>query len=416
MHHFIIAQVLCEMGVRLPQRKFLRELFWTWFTVRGRFNYTNVSRYVACDERTLRRWFARGFDWLGFNGRLLDRMLPAGDELIAAQDASFVPKSGKHTHGLGYFFNGGASRSEKGLEVSLVSVVDVTQGTAYALSAMQTPPGEVDAGKGKKKKPRGEKKRPSPGKETADTRIDVYLRHFQSARAFLPKRVRHLAVDGYFAKEKFVNGVCALNMDVVGKLRSDASAKYLYNGPRQGRGRPKLYADKVQWSNPDMRRWKDEGAFGAGMNLYTAVLRHTSLKRAIRVAMLVETKSGRRALLFSTDTQLDARTIVGYYKARFQIEFLFRDAKQGAGLNHCQARNAPALDFHWNLALCAVNLAKWREKRCTQKKRFSLASCKQRLGNEQLLELFSRGLGLDLNFVKSHPAYQHPCNYGVILP
>ncbi|WP_284047118.1 hypothetical protein [Halomonas llamarensis] len=29
-------------------------------------------------------------------------------------------------------------------------------------------------------------------------------------------------------------------------------------------------------------------------------------------------------MLFSTDTSLDAMTLVTYYKARFQIEFLFR--------------------------------------------------------------------------------------------
>ena len=33
-------------------------------------------------------------------------------------------------------------------------------------------------------------------------------------------------------------------------------------------------------------------------------------------------------ILFSTDTELDAKTLVRYYKARFQIEFIFRDGKQ----------------------------------------------------------------------------------------
>ena len=123
-----------------------------------------------------------------------------------------------------------------------------------------------------------------------------------------------------------------------------------------------------------------------------------------------------KLLLLSTDTKIDALTIVRYYKARFQIKFLFRDAKQSTGLVHCQARNQKALDFHWNTALSAVNLAKWQEKRCAQKVRFSLDSYKQRHGNEHLLELFSQRLGLDLTFVKSHPAYPDLCNYGVILP
>jgi hypothetical protein len=32
-------------------------------------------------------------------------------------DASFVPKSGKHTYGLDRFWNGSHSRAEKGLEI-----------------------------------------------------------------------------------------------------------------------------------------------------------------------------------------------------------------------------------------------------------------------------------------------------------
>ncbi len=34
------------------------------------------------------------------------------------------------------------------------------------------------------------------------------------------------------------------------------------------------------------------------------------------------------ALLYSTDTVLNAMTLVSHYKARFQIECIFRDAKQ----------------------------------------------------------------------------------------
>ncbi|MFI3189258.1 hypothetical protein BCS42_08290 [Crenothrix sp. D3] len=37
-------------------------------------------------------------------------------------------------------------------------------------------------------------------------------------------------------------------------------------------------------------------------------------------------------VLFSTDTELNALSLHQYYKAQFQIEFLFRDAKQFTGL------------------------------------------------------------------------------------
>lgn len=422
MHYSIIAQVLCTMGVHLPEQKFFQQLFSTWFSVRGRFNYTNVSRYGPQCERTLRRWFARGLGWNTFNRLLLAIIIPEGNELIAAQDASFIPKSGKRTFGLGQFFNGSASRPEKGLEVSVVSVVDITTNTAYALSAEQTLPGEskVCGRKPRSKKGSSAVKKPrntEPGTTATArvTRIDMYLKHFQNACAALPAKVRHLAVDGYFTNRTFVDGVCQLNIDVVGKLRRDANLQYLYRGPQKERGRRRLYGGKVQWSNLDMRRWQDEGSFGKGVQLYTSVLYHVSLRRRIRVAVLLETSSGRQVLLFSTDTELGAKTIAQYYKARFQIEFLFRDAKQSTGLTHCQARNAPALSFHWNVALCAVNIAKWEEDRSRHKQRFSINSCKQRHSNETLLERFFTTLGLDMNTVKSHPGYSDLCDFGVIM-
>lgn len=48
--------------------------------------------------------------------------------------------------------------------------------------------------------------------------------------------------------------------------------------------------------------------------------------------------------------------ILSFYKSRFQIEFLFRGAKQFTGLTHCQVRDEQKLDFHFNLSLAAINL------------------------------------------------------------
>jgi hypothetical protein len=62
-----------------------------------------------------------------------------------------------------------------------------------------------------------------------------------------------------------------------------------------------------------------------------------NLNRNVRIVYLVnKTEKGYRyAVLFSTDTQLDALSIYQYYQARFQIEFLFRHAKQFTGLCDC---------------------------------------------------------------------------------
>jgi len=64
------------------------------------------------------------------------------------------------------------------------------------------------------------------------------------------------------------------------------------------------------------------------------------------------------AILFSTDPELSPSKIVEYYRARFQIEFLFRDAKQHTGLMDCQARSSEAIQMHINASFVSLNLLK----------------------------------------------------------
>ena len=73
---------------------------------------------------------------------------------------------------------------------------------------------------------------------------------------------------------------------------------------------------------------------------------------------LVNTRAGRYVVLAFTDTEQPAREIVRFYQLRFQIELIFRDAKQLAGLCHCQARSQEKIDFHLNMSLAAVNVAR----------------------------------------------------------
>jgi len=111
-------------------------------------------------------------------------------------------------------------------------------------------------------------------------------------------------------------------------------------------------------------------------------------------------------ILFSTDLKLAAKDIYRFYKARFQIEFLFRDAKQFTGLSYCQARCSEALLFHFNAAMTALNLLKLEDRKhafYTERSVISIASWKIRKANKHLLERFSSILGLDFSFIKSQP-------------
>ncbi len=85
------------------------------------------------------------------------------------------------------------------------------------------------------------------------------------------------------------------------------------------------------------------------------------MKRSIRLAHVTYTSDkgkSTRKLYFSTDTQMDAFEILDSYKSRFLIEFLYRDGKQHTGLTDSQVRSENKLNFQFNAALTAINIAK----------------------------------------------------------
>lgn len=133
-------------------------------------------------------------------------------------------------------------------------------------------------------------------------------------------------------------------------------------------------------------------------------------------------QGGRRSyvVLFSTDLDLDPIQLYQCYAARFQIEFIFRDAGQFTGLADCQARSPEALDSHINASLMALNLAKaalqssQAEAETAEPLSFSIASFKRQVLNAHLLDLFTSMFGLEPTLIKSHPNYQKLLNYGAI--
>ena len=104
---------------------------------------------------------------------------------------------------------------------------------------------------------------------------------------------------------------------------------------RASRGRrSRKYDGKVSFQ--DLRRFTALGPLAdePHTECYTAVVWPHSLRRVLRLAVLVNRKDPdkvRYVVLTSTDVKWDAHTLLRYYQARFQIEFLFRDAKQFTG-------------------------------------------------------------------------------------
>ena len=98
-----------------------------------------------------------------------------------------------------------------------------------------------------------------------------------------------------------------------------------------------------------------------------------------------------RKLYFSTDIKHEEKTILGLYKSKFQIEFLYRDAKQFAGLNDREVRSENKLDFHFNTSLTTINLAKishWLSEPKEKRGPFSMSDIKTVYHNDLHIDLF----------------------------
>lgn len=406
----IIKSILNQMtGVAKPQKKFLVTLFLTILLMRGKVNFQNLSRYSELCKKTYARQFQQSFDFAQFNKCLIADLVPPAHEKIGAMDCSYVPKSGKQTYGLGLFYDSTHNKASKGLEISNLAVIDITDNTGYTLSAWQTPPQE-------------EIESLVVEQEADDeiSRVDFYAHHLRRDAAYLPEEVDYLVADGYYSKTKFVEAVRAVDLHMVGKLRHDANLRYLYDGPQKKMGRNREYDGKVKFA--EINRFEYVTEIEKDIHLYTIEVNCVNLKCNIRLVYVLNLRNKNKpgyALLFSTDTDLDALTIYRYYKARFQIEFIFRDAKQFTGLCHCQSRCQECLDFHFNASLTTLNLAKadaYLSFDYDLDTPFSLATQKMVYFNQHLLEKVFSILDLDLSLINSNPVFDALRTYGAIAP
>ena len=314
-------------GTSKWQRDFIASLLALILALPGRMTFRNMSRYSNHHERTFARHFAQDFDWIGFNQALLEPVRDA--PMLIVTDCSFIAKNGKTTYGLDRFWNGSQARTERGLELSVIALIDPQRRDAYTVSARQTPP-RTDL---------------ASCASVVEGRTTFYLHQLEQIAPQLPKEARYVAADGYYAKKTYLDGVCRLGLHLIGKLRCDANLRYLYRGPHERRpGRRRQYAGKVDLQ--DVSRLTYVGEIEPGIDLYTEVVNSPHVKRNLRLAYLLDRRKpgkGRYAVLFSTDTALDAWELVRLYRLRFQEEFIFRDAKQYTGLSDCQARSQARL-------------------------------------------------------------------------
>ena len=263
-------------------------------------------------------------------------------------------------------------------------------------------------------------------KQTLDlkSRASMLDYYASTLRAFAPRLLKiskHLAVDACFSRFPFVSSAIEMGFEVISRLRGDAHLRYAYLGPRRrGRGRPRQFAGKVDVRRPDPQHFQPIVG-EVDWIAYQGRVHSKSLKRWVKVVLVHHFgKNGdlkRVGIYFSTDLSMSGADILIYYKSRFQIEFLYRDAKQFTGLEHCQSRNEKKLDFHFNSALTAVSLAKAAHHLSLpegERRAFSMFSLKVQYFNELLLKRFFSMFGISPNKQKNKSKYLELREFGKI--
>ena len=372
----------------------------------GRLNFTQMARCGRSCESRFRQNFRKSFDWLSFNRSFLEST--KGHRIAIAVDPCYIAKSGKKTPGVDWFWSGCAAAMKKGLEILGMSIVDADAKDSVFLKAEQT---FTD-------KKRGRKPRSTWGMKDPNSLTGWYLRMLQHNCRQLLSICNLIVADAYFSKESFVSGVKSLGFNLISRFRDDVNLKYVYSGPKTGkRGRPQKFAGKVDINNLDMSIFSvDYTAEGKLVyKMYTAVVWAVSLAREVRVVIVdyldSDKKRQTRKIFFSTDTSISARDIFDIYRTRFQLEFVFRDAKQFTGLTHCQARNKEALSFAFNASLTSVNLARAFARQ--QGMDFSVGSTKTLLHNAAMVDRFIAMSGKSPNMRLNNTDFKELLFYGV---
>ena len=371
-----------------PQCKFFTWLIKRWWMLPVRYNFLTLSRYGGYSDRAIREQFARPLPFADFFDALYRPLQQK--ECILAFDPTFVPKSGKHTPGVYKFWNGSHQRAEKGLEAGVLALIDVNDRMAYHIEAKQTKVVAVD---------------PAAAADGGNKgNMEQYARVITSHKAVLQPYSTVVVVDGYFMKKGFIEALTTEDFRVVTKGRRDADLKYLYHGKQSGIGRPRQFSGKVNLKHIDHRVWK-QCYKEEDIIAYEAVVYSVSLKCKVKAVYVVSEQEKSYDLLISTDVEMAGEKVLQYYRLRFQIEFLIRDAKMYAGLEQCQARSQDKLYNHWNMALFSVSLPRWQwwAKLPEEQKKdtpFSMRTVKTACLNQYMAETIFSILGMDMSSKK----------------
>jgi putative transposase len=331
----------------------MNQIITAMLAMTGRITMLGISRWTdkGGSYRTVQRYFQTTISW----GQVMWQFFCAhlkqeGDEYVLAGDECVVTKSGKLTHGIDRFFSSLFGKPVSSVALFALSVINCRERRAYPVLVEQVIRTEEEKAaakkkaqqkKAKKKAKGGKPGRPKGSKNRNKSqvvltpellRIQRMIGEFLALAGNLIK-LTYLVLDGHFGNNNALQMVLGLGLHLVCKLRSDSALYFQYEGDNKR----KKYGDKIDYANLPKRFLKESTTEdGVRTDIYQATIRHKEFACPLNVVIIfktiLDTGASARVILFSSDLQLVWDKLLNYYQLRFQIEFIFRDAKQYWGL------------------------------------------------------------------------------------
>lgn len=370
----ILLPILSESKINI-----LAQICQSAFVQPHRITTTSLSRTTQVSLRTLERFYAEAnFCWLPFSILLFKNFL--WDETktyLLVFDETVEQKSGKATFGLAKFYSSLFQKVIPSISLMGMSLIDLDSGKSIPLilrllkskksKQEEARPKKNKHRKGKVGRPKGSKNKPYQEPESATFQlVKLLIQDLLAAFAQFTMNVQitHAVADSYFGNKHYLKLIEKSGFHFISKFRKNTNLVFPYEGIQNALGRRKHLGNKVNFAKlPNKFRLEPKGAQKEEFKdsfIYQFHAYHKNIPaKLLNIIVLVNKKDTRKyAILISSDLELDAFTLIQYYRLRFQIEFSFREAKQYFGISHFQNYKENQVKFATQFAFFMVLLSR----------------------------------------------------------
>jgi len=341
-------------------------------SIKGRITMLGLSRWSekGGSYRTINRFFHSKIDWLAINWIVIKSNLLQGKVYILAGDEVVVSKSGKKTYGIDLYYSSIQNQVIRSIAFLQLVLIDVNTRKAYPLSTQQIVKENKEGCKKTKIEKNTRAGRPlgSINKDKKEVELSKYLIFIQTAIKSVLELIRanlsitYFVFDGEFGYNGALQMVKQTGLELISKLQKNSALYYPYEGEQKSKGARRKYGDKIDYTNIDDKYLKESKT---EKNIITKIYQIEMLHKlfADRLNIVIVQKTNTTTdkighiVLFSSDLNLDYLKIIDYYSLRFQIEFVFRDAKQHWGMEDFMNVKEVAVNNGANLSTFMVNIS-----------------------------------------------------------